>query len=186
SLGSVIYAMCVAHPPFRAETSYGILRKITDQSERGLRQQNAEVPEWLERMTTWLLAKDPSDRPESANEVAAMLEACLAHLQQPTVAKLPVPLRDTSRQHGSVKAIGLVLALVALILVTFAIWSPGRDDTAASKSQNQAPPVSPPASSVSVDDLFADDKWELEIDAIESEIKRIQIDIEIQDPIAPQ
>jgi len=30
SLGSVMYAMCTGRPPFRAETSYGILRRITD------------------------------------------------------------------------------------------------------------------------------------------------------------
>ena len=30
SLGSVIYAMCTGRPPFRADTTYGILRRITD------------------------------------------------------------------------------------------------------------------------------------------------------------
>src|SRR6185436_19967147 len=37
SLGSVIYAMAVGRPPFRAETPLGILRRITDTQPRSLR-----------------------------------------------------------------------------------------------------------------------------------------------------
>lgn len=37
SLGSVTYAMCTGHPPFRAETPYRILRRITDNEPRPIR-----------------------------------------------------------------------------------------------------------------------------------------------------
>ncbi len=40
SLGSVMYAMCTGHAPFRAESSYGVLRLITDQEPRSIQEIN--------------------------------------------------------------------------------------------------------------------------------------------------
>src|SRR5436190_8743580 len=48
SVGSVMYAMCAGRPPFRAETPYGILRRITDDTPRPLREINPDIPDWLE------------------------------------------------------------------------------------------------------------------------------------------
>ncbi len=89
SLGSVMYAMCTGHPPFRAETAYGTLRRITDSEPRSLREQNPAVPEWLEKIIFKLLAKKQAERFSSAEDVAELLEACLAHVQQPLAAPLP-------------------------------------------------------------------------------------------------
>lgn len=89
SLGSVLYAMCVGHPPFRAETAYGTLRRITDTPPRSLREQNSSVPEWLERLIFKLLSKEPASRFQSAQQVADLLENCLAHVQQPVTVPLP-------------------------------------------------------------------------------------------------
>src|SRR5690606_13769898 len=46
SLGSVIYAMGTGRPPFRAETNYGVLRRITDDEPRCMREVNPAIPEW--------------------------------------------------------------------------------------------------------------------------------------------
>ena len=89
SLGSVLYAMCTGRPPFRAETSYGVLRRITDEEPRPIREINPDIPDWLCGIVTKLMAKRPEDRFQSASEVAALLEQCLAHVQQPTVILLP-------------------------------------------------------------------------------------------------
>jgi serine/threonine protein kinase len=89
SLGSVMYAMCTGRPPFRAETSYGILRRITDSEPRPIREINAEIPEWLVAIISKLHGKDPAERFQSADQVAKLLEQCLAHVQQPTVVPLP-------------------------------------------------------------------------------------------------
>ena len=97
SLGSVMYAMCTGRPPFRAETSYGILRRITDTEPRPIREVNPDIPEWLERIIQRLLAKSLDDRIQTADHVATLLQKCLAHLQQPTIVELPeecrVPVR---------------------------------------------------------------------------------------------
>ena len=89
SLGSVLYAMCTGRPPFRAETSYGVLRRITDDEPRPIREINPEIPEWLCGIVAKLMAKRPDDRFQSASEVSALLEQCLAHVQQPTAVPLP-------------------------------------------------------------------------------------------------
>ncbi|TWU12097.1 Serine/threonine-protein kinase PrkC [Symmachiella macrocystis] len=90
SLGSVLYTMCTGRAPFRAETSYGVLRRITDEEPRPIREINPNVPDWLCGIIAKLMSKQPDDRFKSASEVAKLLEECLAHVQQPTVVTLPV------------------------------------------------------------------------------------------------
>lgn len=89
SLGSVMYAMCTGRPPFRAETSYGVLRRITDAEPRSVREVNSEIPTWLCCVVEKLHAKSREQRFESAKGVAELLGQCLAHVQQP--AALPLP-----------------------------------------------------------------------------------------------
>ena len=88
-LGCVLYALCTGHPPFRAETSYAVLRRITDTEPRAIRETNPDVPLWLEQIVMKLLAKSADNRFDSAAEVAELLESCLAHVQQPTDVLLP-------------------------------------------------------------------------------------------------
>jgi serine/threonine-protein kinase len=95
SLGSVMYAMCTGRVPFRAETSYGILRRITDTEPRPIREINPGIPEWLVTIVAKLHAKDPAGRFASADELAKLLEQCLAHVQQPTAVPLPDAIAAT-------------------------------------------------------------------------------------------
>jgi len=126
SLGSVMYAMCTGRPPFRAETSYGILRRITDTEPRPLREINPDIPEWLVAIVSKLHAKDPGERFHSADQVAKLLEQCLAHVQQPTTVPLPKSLGEsdtTARRRwprvaawvGSISAACLVLLAVIVL-----------------------------------------------------------------------
>ncbi len=97
SLGSVLYAMCTGRPPFRAETTYGILRRITDSEPRPIREVNAAIPQWLERCIFKLLSKTATERFQSAEQVAELLRDCLAHVQQPTTVDLPRECQTPSR-----------------------------------------------------------------------------------------
>ncbi len=94
SLGGVLYAMCTARPPFRAETTFGVLRRIRETAPRSIREINPDIPEWLERIVLKLLSKDVSDRFSTATDVAGLLEQCLAHVQQPTAVALPEKIGD--------------------------------------------------------------------------------------------
>ncbi len=97
SLGSVLYMMCAGHSPFRAETTFGILRRISDNQPRSLREINPDVPEWLCAIIEKLHAKEPSERFQSAEEVAELLEGCLAHVQQPATTQLPTSVEQLSQ-----------------------------------------------------------------------------------------
>ena len=93
SLGSVLYAMCVGHPPFRAETSYGVLRRITDDEPTPILQLNPAIPQWLCALIERLHAKSRDGRYDTAHHLARDLQLCLAHLQQPMTSNIPLDLQ---------------------------------------------------------------------------------------------
>ena len=99
-LGCVLYALGTGHPPFRSETSYSVLRRITDDTPRSIRETNPGVPVWLEQIVMKLLAKSPDDRFDSAEQVAELLEDCLAHVQNPTTKLLPAPVAELAKSAG--------------------------------------------------------------------------------------
>jgi serine/threonine-protein kinase len=81
SLGSVLYTMCTGRPPFRAANTLAVLRRVSEDTPRPVRETNPEVPEWLVAVVDKLLAKDPADRYQSAAEVVEVLGRQLAQLQ---------------------------------------------------------------------------------------------------------
>jgi serine/threonine protein kinase len=83
SLGSVLYAMCTGHPPFRASGTMAVLERVTDDVPRPIRETNPGIPDWLCDLLAKLHAKKPEDRSQSAAEIADLLGQQLAHLQQP-------------------------------------------------------------------------------------------------------
>jgi hypothetical protein len=93
SLGSVLYALCTGRPPFRASTTLGVLRRVTDDTPRPVHEVNPEMPAWMGDIIARLHAKDPAQRLQSAGEVAELLGQCLAHVQQPGRAPLPARLK---------------------------------------------------------------------------------------------
>ena len=119
SLGCVMYAMAAGRSPFRAETSMAVLRRVCEDRPRPLRDLNPDVPAWLEGIVAKLLAKEPADRFRSADEVAGLLERCLAHLQQPKQNPLPdLPEPFTGDRKAGRRRTGWRL-LVALSLAGF-------------------------------------------------------------------
>ena len=92
SLGSVLFALCTGKPPFHADSSYAVMRRIIDEKTPPIREINPNIPEWLVQIIDQLMAKDKNDRYESAQEVCALLASCLRHVRQPTHAQLPASL----------------------------------------------------------------------------------------------
>ena len=82
SLGSVLYVLCTGRPPFRAETTLAVLKRVVEDDPRPVRDVNPEVPRWLADVVAKLHAKAPADRFQTAAEVAELLSGYLAELQQ--------------------------------------------------------------------------------------------------------
>src|SRR5262249_15186384 len=81
SLGTVLYAMCTGHPPFRASGTHAVLKRVIDASPRPIREINNEIPDWMCNIVAKLHAKKPEDRFAKATEVAELLGAKLADVQ---------------------------------------------------------------------------------------------------------
>ncbi|MEZ6134468.1 MAG: protein kinase [Pirellulaceae bacterium] len=121
SLGSLLYAMCTGHSPFRAETSFGVLHRITQDSPRPITEVNPDIPLWLEGIVMKLLSKHAEDRFQSSTEVAELLEGCLSHTQHPTTTPLLAPVLELATQPSKHRWwLKFVAASVVLWILLFA------------------------------------------------------------------
>jgi serine/threonine protein kinase len=74
SLGATAYAVLTGRPPFRAGTAAEVVTNIRTADPAPLRQHNANIPPTFEAVVLKLLAKHPSDRPASAEELVEDLD----------------------------------------------------------------------------------------------------------------
>jgi serine/threonine protein kinase len=81
SLGSVMYLMCTGRPPFRADSTMAVLKRVIDDTPRPIREINPEIPDWLAAIIVKLHAKKPQDRFQTASELAEVLNDKLSSLQ---------------------------------------------------------------------------------------------------------
>jgi hypothetical protein len=81
SLGGVLYTMCTGRPPFKGDTSIAMLRSVSEDPPRSIREINPEIPAWLEEMIARLLTKDPDNRFQSAREIAEFCRDRLAKIR---------------------------------------------------------------------------------------------------------
>jgi serine/threonine protein kinase len=121
SLGSVLYALCAGRPPYLADSSYGVMRKIIEDSPKPLHEINPTIPEWFAKIVQKLMARDKADRFESASEVHKLLEACLSHVQHPNGYQLPdIPNPFPQSIQSTNKGVPLMIKFAAG-MVTMAI-----------------------------------------------------------------
>ncbi|MER6861131.1 protein kinase [Streptomyces sp. NPDC000665] len=79
ALGCVLYALVSGAPPFgQAESPYVLMHRHVAEAPLPLREAGTPVPVELDRLVLALLAKDPADRPESAEAVGKALRSLRA------------------------------------------------------------------------------------------------------------
>jgi len=120
SLGSVLYFTCAGHPPFRANSTPAILRRVCDDRPRPLRDVNPEVPVWLADFIERLHAKDPAGRFQSAAEVAEVMGGYLSLLQRglPIESPQSKALPSLPKRSGRKRmAAGVAFVSVAVLAV---------------------------------------------------------------------
>jgi serine/threonine protein kinase len=113
SLGSVFYAMCTGRPAFRAQTTLAVIKRVCEDTPRPIREVNPEIPQWLADIIDRLMAKQPSERIQSAAELAELLGNHLAHLQDPD--NVPAPSgagAKPARERRTLKSLILAVFLI--------------------------------------------------------------------------
>jgi serine/threonine protein kinase len=145
SLGSLMYALCTGNPPFCGESSYAILRQVIDVAPQPITEINPSIPAWLGQLVAKLLEKSPAARYPSAEQVAQLLQKCLAHVQDPSSA--PLPLDELPRpprwRPRHLRAAGIGALSVAITLGIWAAASNSRPE----QDKSPLPPASHATSS---------------------------------------
>lgn len=77
ALGVLLYELLSGNVPFAGSTALGVLHRHLYEAPVPVRPQRPEVPQELEALLMRLLAKDPQDRPSSAQEVYEALAPLL-------------------------------------------------------------------------------------------------------------
>jgi serine/threonine-protein kinase len=134
-LGSVLYAMATGRSPFRADNTLAVLRRVCEDEPRSICEISPDLPPWFERLVGRLLHKDRVLRLQTASEVAALLEQCLAHVQQPHSAPLPAVLAAPRKSLASGRR-WKILGAIAVVMVSLGLgaWAwfdrsrPGPED----------------------------------------------------------
>jgi serine/threonine-protein kinase len=178
SLGSVLYSLCTGRAPFRAETSFGVLRRITDETPRPISELNPEIPAWLTAIISRLHAKDPAARYGSADEVAQLFEHCLAHIQQPTMVSLPASLNANRPELKQSNRRGWWLAGIPAVLVLAAVGVFELGRSPHSDNQNSGNPAKSPGARtapISADKTRWNDGTAEQLFELQSEINDLDV-----------
>jgi len=155
SLGSVLYALATGHAPFRAPNTFAVLRRVVDDTPRPIQEVISDIPDWLVAIIDKLLAKEPEDRFQSAQELADVLTQCHNEFQ----AGVPVTAAnkfDTSRITPSVALKKTepnqnqfpIAGVAAGVLLMFSLMAAGLFFLNKIKNTSPAVDVSPPPADV--------------------------------------
>jgi formylglycine-generating enzyme required for sulfatase activity len=122
SLGSVLYQMAAGHPPFRANSTVAVLKRVAEDRPRAIREIIPETPPWLCDIIAKLHAKNPEERFQSAREVADVLADCeaqlKANLKLKDFSRIPRSQPQRSGRRKSVAAAAVLLLSVIALAAT--------------------------------------------------------------------
>jgi tRNA A-37 threonylcarbamoyl transferase component Bud32 len=86
SLGCVLYRVLSGQPPFPDRNIINQMIRHASEPVRPLRELNPAVPDGLQQIVNWMLAKDPGQRYPTPERAAQALQMFLAAGSEPTVA----------------------------------------------------------------------------------------------------
>ncbi|MDP7014504.1 MAG: protein kinase [Pirellulaceae bacterium] len=139
SLGCVLYAMLAGESPFRSSTNFGTARRVAEFEPPPLKEAIANCPPSLSKIVVKLLAKRPSQRYETADEVAALLQRELN-----TLSGTRTPTTTTSLWRAPLSrgvAAAALWALTAILIIS--IGTAGASKVEEPEESVAAPPVEP-------------------------------------------
>jgi serine/threonine protein kinase len=92
SLGAVLYRLCTGRIPFEGKNAMAILMALGLEDPKPVQSLNPYIPPSLAALVHQLLAKNPSARPQSADEVARRLHMIGAEISQARAMSQPVAM----------------------------------------------------------------------------------------------
>jgi tRNA A-37 threonylcarbamoyl transferase component Bud32 len=148
ALGAILYELLTGRPPFLADTPLDTVLQVLEREPVPPRAINPKVDRDLELVCLKCLAKEPQQRPGSAEALAADLERWLAgeplSVRPPSLASL---MRFWLRQHfgaaGWIVIIGLLFGLLGGVMTWLRVGNLLVNPSAAA-AYRQLPNVPPP------------------------------------------
>ncbi len=133
SLGCVLYRMCTGRMPFPTDNVMATLTALATREPTPVREINPAVPPALAELVHRMLAKNPADRPDSAEAVADALRA----VEQNRPARRAFVRRRRARMVGLA---GLAVLCGVLLLRPWTGKSGGGEDGAGGADEAAPPP----------------------------------------------
>lgn len=118
SLGSVMYLMVTGRPPFRANGTVAVLKRVVDEEPRPIPEIIPETPMWLCDIITTLHAKNPDHRFQAAANVASVLADCEAKLKAKQDSTIVIPTVNKFSPKPWKKLAGLLVAPLLILGIT--------------------------------------------------------------------
>ena len=169
SLGCLLFACLTGSSPYRAKTSGETLLRLRQGRQTSLRELEPSLPAWVNDLLAGFLQTTPSNRFQSASQVAAILEQCVLHVQSPD-NQLPKAL-SKSRWLTAWIVVALVVVVVGLTLLSAITW---RNSPSPASNENQSISNEQPASPEKINPSQIDSS----IDAIERDLTNFEIELQ--------
>jgi tRNA A-37 threonylcarbamoyl transferase component Bud32 len=138
SLGVLLYELCTGQTPFEARTPLAVLKRLTDEPHRPVRELSPETPEWLAAVIDRLLAKSPADRFQSAREVAELLDFHWSAMKTSSDVVSACPKKRGRRLRQVLIVVTALAAGAVTALLAVLMW-PGQTQRGASAGASVPP-----------------------------------------------
>jgi serine/threonine protein kinase len=158
ALGCILFEMLVGHPPFEGGEAISVSFRQVHEAPPPLEAIRPDVPPALAALVERLLAKDPNQRPRSADEVVTMLASPTAVTPAPSDTRQTAPIPNRVQRHWNRRvapwipwAVACVVTLVLVaLLVQFTLGA--EHDASGSRAPRSASAAasSPTSPSVTV------------------------------------
>jgi eukaryotic-like serine/threonine-protein kinase len=148
SFGAVLYEMLTGQRAFRRNTAAETMTAILREDPPELSQQRADLSPALERIVRHCLEKDPSERFQSARDIAFALEALSGSMPAATAQTADKSPKSVGRRPFAI-AVAVAIAAVAIAAVAL-LWR--RGGTTSSETSANAPIVLGTTTQVTADE----------------------------------
>jgi serine/threonine protein kinase len=140
SLGVLLYELCTGQTPFDARTPLLVLKRLTEERHKPVRELNPDVPEWLAAVIDRLMAKSPRDRFQSAREVADLLDLHWSALKTSSDRMPTCPKKRRQRIRQTLMIVAAVAAGALASAAALWLW-PGRGSKGGVHEEGSEPPL---------------------------------------------